>query len=106
MVYITLWDDYQQQVEDLYQNSPIKTRYVIKYRNCDGKLVFKVTDDRKCLKFKTDKLQDMNKFERLNLSMMSRMQGRIHEPMEEVVEEKVIPVKNTNDKVKKKKGKK
>ncbi|KAG2713534.1 hypothetical protein I3760_04G180400 [Carya illinoinensis] len=42
------------------------TRYVMKYRNCDGKLVLKVTDNRECLKFKTDQAQDAKKMEKLN----------------------------------------
>ncbi|XBI36870.1 hypothetical protein VPH35_122312 [Triticum aestivum] len=43
-----------------------QTRYCMKYRHCDGKLVLKVTDDRECLKFKTDQAQDAKKMEKLN----------------------------------------
>jgi signal recognition particle subunit SRP9 len=48
---------------------------VMKYRHCDGKLVLKVTDNRECLKFKTDQAQDMRKMEKLNnlfFTMMAR----------------------------------
>lgn len=38
----------------------------MKYRHCDGKLVLKVTDNRECLKFKTDQAQDAKKMEKLN----------------------------------------
>ena len=49
-MYLENWDEYQKQVEELYKASPMnvivinKTRYVSKYRHCDGKLVLKVTD--------------------------------------------------------------
>ncbi|KAB5568303.1 hypothetical protein DKX38_002096 [Salix brachista] len=52
-----------------------KTRYVMKYRHCDGKLVLKVTDNKECLKFKTDQAQDAKKMEKLNslfFTLMSR----------------------------------
>ncbi|KAK6164556.1 hypothetical protein DH2020_001420 [Rehmannia glutinosa] len=42
------------------------TRYSMKYRHCDGKLVLKVTDDKECIKFKTDQAQDAKKMEKFN----------------------------------------
>ena len=36
-----------------------QTRYTVKYRHTDGKVVLKVTDDTTCLKFKTDQAQDV-----------------------------------------------
>ncbi|KAJ8327031.1 hypothetical protein O5D80_004455 [Batrachochytrium dendrobatidis] len=74
MVKFTLWDDYQRAVHELYAQAPFRTRYVVKYRHCDGKLVLKVSDGPKSLKFKTDKMQDLNKFEKLNRSLMAMMQ--------------------------------
>lgn len=44
-MYIDSWDSFLQQAEALYRANPLKTRYVTKYRHCDGKLVLKVTDD-------------------------------------------------------------
>lgn len=38
-------ESFIQQAEELYKANPLKTRYVIKYRHCDGKLSLKVTDD-------------------------------------------------------------
>ncbi|KAH6578094.1 hypothetical protein BASA50_005222 [Batrachochytrium salamandrivorans] len=75
MVNFAAWDDYQKAVHDLYLQAPLRTRYVVKYRHCVGKLTLKVTDGPKCLKFKTDKMQDLNKFDRLNRSMMAMMQN-------------------------------
>ncbi|KAI5077384.1 hypothetical protein GOP47_0007208 [Adiantum capillus-veneris] len=75
MVYIESWDEFTKRSVDLFQAEPLKTRYVMKYRHCDGKLVLKVTDDRVCLKYKTDQLQDAKKMEKLNnifFTMMAR----------------------------------
>ncbi|KAF8935424.1 Signal recognition particle protein [Podila verticillata] len=76
MVNIQQWDEFQKSAEELYSMSPKTTRYVAKYRHVEGKLVLKVTDDRTCLKYKTDQLQDLNKFERLNRSLMAKMHNR------------------------------
>ncbi|KAF9979243.1 hypothetical protein BGZ73_002510 [Actinomortierella ambigua] len=76
MVNITNWDEFQRAAEELYLLSPNNTRYVAKYRHTEGKLVLKVTDDRTCFKYKTDQLQDLNKFERLNRSLMAKMHNR------------------------------
>ncbi|CAI5519256.1 unnamed protein product, partial [Closterium sp. Naga37s-1] len=48
-------------------------RYVSKYRHCDGKLVLKATDDRVCIKFRTDQAQDAKKMERLNNLLFTLM---------------------------------
>ncbi|KAF9105250.1 hypothetical protein BGX29_000364 [Mortierella sp. GBA35] len=80
MVNIHQWDEFQKAAEELYLLSPKTTRYVAKYRHVEGKLVLKVTDDRTCLKYKTDQMQDLNKFERLNRSLMAKMHNRAPAP--------------------------
>lgn len=75
MVYIESWDEFTKRCVDLFRADPLRTRYVMKYRHCDGKLVLKVTDDRVCLQFKTDQLQDAKKMEKFNnifFTMMAR----------------------------------
>lgn len=44
-MYLDDFEAFYQQAEALYRSQPLKTRYCIKYRNCDGILVLKVTDD-------------------------------------------------------------
>ncbi|KAL9394878.1 hypothetical protein Peur_014163 [Populus x canadensis] len=48
MVYITSWDDFVDRSVQLFRADPDSTRYVMKYRHCDGKLVLKVTDNKEC----------------------------------------------------------
>ncbi|ESK89186.1 signal recognition particle 9 kda protein [Moniliophthora roreri MCA 2997] len=76
MVYFQSWHEFQDAAEALHKNSPQNTRYVVKWRACEGKLVLKVTDDVKCLKFKTYSSIYLNRFEALNLSLMEKMQNR------------------------------
>lgn len=45
MPYVDDWASFAAQAEALYRSRPLHTRYVLKYRHCDGKLVLKVTDD-------------------------------------------------------------
>ena len=44
-MFIEDFEVFIQEAEDLYRSRPLQTRYCIKYRHCDGKLVLKVTDD-------------------------------------------------------------
>ncbi|KAG7085907.1 hypothetical protein E1B28_003441 [Marasmius oreades] len=76
MVYIQSWQEFQDAAEALYQKSPNKVRYCVKWRSCEGKLVLKITDDITCLKFKTYSSLYLNRFEALNLSLMEKMQNR------------------------------
>eukprot|EP01024_Parvocaulis_polyphysoides_P007817 TRINITY_DN12302_c0_g1_i1.p5 TRINITY_DN12302_c0_g1~~TRINITY_DN12302_c0_g1_i1.p5 ORF type:complete len:105 (+),score=12.98 TRINITY_DN12302_c0_g1_i1:74-388(+) len=66
MVYIKSWDDFYSQAEVLFRQNPVQTRYMVKYRHCDGKLVLKVTDNTTVLQFKTDQQSDLYRLEKLN----------------------------------------
>uniref|UniRef100_A0A0D6QR04 Signal recognition particle 9 kDa protein n=1 Tax=Araucaria cunninghamii TaxID=56994 RepID=A0A0D6QR04_ARACU len=88
MVYIDSWDEFAERAVLLFRSDPVSTRYVMKYRHCDGKLVLKVTDNKVCLKFKTDQAQDAKKMEKLNnvfFTLMAR--GPDVDPTEELAKE-------------------
>ncbi|KAJ7156179.1 signal recognition particle, SRP9/SRP14 subunit [Mycena filopes] len=76
MVYIHAWQDYQDAAEALYGKSPSNTRYCVKWKSSEGKLVLKITDNTTCIKFKTYSSIFLNRFEALNLSLMEKMQNR------------------------------
>jgi len=73
MVYINSWQKYQEAAENLYASSPRKTRYSVKWRSLEGKLVLKITDDETCLKFKTHSSIFLGRFEALNRSLIQKM---------------------------------
>ncbi|KAJ7605769.1 signal recognition particle, SRP9/SRP14 subunit [Roridomyces roridus] len=75
-MYIHAWQDYQDAAEALYAKSPTTTRYCVKWKAAEGKLVLKITDNTTCIKFKTYSSIFLNRFEALNLSLMEKMQNR------------------------------
>jgi len=74
MVYLRNWDSFVSESNKLFQASPVKTRYCTKWRHGLGLLVLKVTDDNKCLKFKTRSAVYLNRFELMTRAMMEQMQ--------------------------------
>lgn len=75
-MYIQSWQEFQDAAEALYAKSPVDTRYCVKWKASEGKLVLKITDDTSCIKFKTYSSIFLNRFEALNLSLMEKMQNR------------------------------
>ncbi|KAF7974528.1 hypothetical protein HWV62_13751 [Athelia sp. TMB] len=75
-MYIHSWQEYQEAAEALYAKSPKDTRYCVKWKSSEGKLVLKITDNTTCLKFKTYSSIFLGRFEALNLSLMQKMQNR------------------------------
>ncbi|XP_064403441.1 signal recognition particle 9 kDa protein-like [Halichondria panicea] len=73
MGYIESWEEFSKAAVRLHSQNPWKVRFVVKYRHCDGTLVCKMTDDKVCLKYQTDQLQDVKKLEKLSSSLMRNM---------------------------------
>ena len=48
-MFVEDFDVFIQEAEELYRSNPLATRYCVKYRHCDGKLILKVTDDVKVI---------------------------------------------------------
>jgi len=76
MVYIDDWDTFYSESEKLYNEHPAHTRFVMKYRHKDGKVVLKVTNDRVCLKYQTDQQQDIKRIDKLNNLFVTYMCGQ------------------------------
>ncbi|ODN74476.1 hypothetical protein L202_06861 [Cryptococcus amylolentus CBS 6039] len=73
MVYIKNWTDFESAATDLYARSPDKVRYCVKFQPKTGHLVLKITDDLKCLKYKTFSSIILNRFDSLNLRLLTSM---------------------------------
>ncbi|XP_066910949.1 signal recognition particle 9 kDa protein-like [Clytia hemisphaerica] len=76
MTYIENWEDFAKAAEQLFIENPSQARFCTKYRHCDGKLVIKMTDDKVCLKYRTDQAQDVKKLEKLNNVLMRHMTSK------------------------------
>eukprot|EP00793_Prasinoderma_coloniale_P002648 PRCOL_00002130-RA len=72
-MWVATYDEFKSAARALYDRNPLKTRYSIKYRHCEGLLVVKITDDETVLKYKTDQLQDLKRLEKLNNLMFTLM---------------------------------
>ena len=71
MVLISDFDDFYQRAAALFRADPARVRYVVKYRHCDGSVVFKVTSDETCVSFASVEASDLKKLEQLNLLFLS-----------------------------------
>ncbi|KAJ6457602.1 signal recognition particle, SRP9/SRP14 subunit [Mycena sanguinolenta] len=94
MVYIHAWQDYQDAAEALYLKSPTTTRYCVKWKSSEGKLVLKITDNTTCIKFKTYSSVFLNRFEALNLSLIEKMQNRRKVEPPAAIPESAAPAAN------------
>uniref|UniRef100_A0A6B2LUM8 Signal recognition particle 9 kDa protein n=1 Tax=Arcella intermedia TaxID=1963864 RepID=A0A6B2LUM8_9EUKA len=66
MVYFDDWDQFAEAAEKCYLRNPMTTRYLLKYRHSEGKVVIKVTDNTVAIKYKTDQLDALKKIVDLN----------------------------------------
>ena len=67
MVLIADFDDFYQRASVLFHTDPARARYVVKYRHCDGVVVFKVTTDVQCVSFASSEASDLKKLEQMSL---------------------------------------
>ncbi|GAA6062935.1 hypothetical protein JCM10212_005948 [Sporobolomyces blumeae] len=75
-MYHASWDAFVNACNELCDNAEIQPRYCLRWRHEQGLLVIKVTDDRKCLKFRTRSSVFLNRFDALNRAILARFQNR------------------------------
>ncbi|CAH7688120.1 signal recognition particle, SRP9/SRP14 subunit [Phakopsora pachyrhizi] len=92
MVYLRSWDSFVMESIKLYQSDPQKTRYCFRWRQDLGLLVLKVTDDRKCLKFKTRSAAYLNRFDQFNRTMIQKIQNRNQDKKEDQADRMITPI--------------
>ncbi|GFQ90860.1 signal recognition particle 9 kDa protein [Trichonephila clavipes] len=76
MPYCSTWEEFAKAAERLYINDPMKVRFTLKYRHCDGKLIIKITDNITCLMYMTEHTQDVKKVEKLTSQLMRHMASK------------------------------
>ncbi|KAJ2400376.1 hypothetical protein GGI23_002072 [Coemansia sp. RSA 2559] len=79
MVFHGNWDSFIKAAADIYAGSPDKARYTVKYRNCDGMLVLKVTDDVTCAQMRTERLDDIKRISKLYRTLAQSASHRTQE---------------------------
>ncbi|KAJ3431627.1 signal recognition particle 9 kda protein [Anaeramoeba flamelloides] len=76
MVWFFDFEKFYVAAKKLFFSNPLKTRFLFKYRNCDGKVVLKVTDDQVCLKIATKYSQDLKHIKRINNLFIQSMANK------------------------------
>ncbi|XP_035215269.1 signal recognition particle 9 kDa protein-like isoform X1 [Stegodyphus dumicola] len=76
MPYCSTWEEFAKAAERLYITDPMKVRFTMKYRHCDGKLIIKITDNHTCLMYLTEHTQDVKKIEKLTSQLMRHMASK------------------------------
>ncbi|XP_015926755.1 signal recognition particle 9 kDa protein [Parasteatoda tepidariorum] len=76
MPYCSTWEEFAKSAERLYIQDPMKVRFSMKYRHCDGKLVIKITDNVACFMYMTEHTQDVKKIEKLTSQLMRHMASK------------------------------
>ncbi|KAJ2827788.1 hypothetical protein FBU31_003080 [Coemansia sp. 'formosensis'] len=102
MVFYDSWESFEKAAADVYAGAADKTRYTIKYRNCDTALVLKVTDDCTCVQMRTERLGDIKKIAHLHRKFAQAASNR-PEPIKELAP--IFPVSLAKSEVPAKKAK-
>ncbi|GLG95896.1 Signal recognition particle 9 kDa protein [Gryllus bimaculatus] len=76
MTYINSWEEFEKAAEMLYLQDPMKVRYTMKYRHCEGCLCLKLTNDSVCVQYKTEIIQDLKKIEKFINNLMRHMASK------------------------------
>ncbi|XP_034244616.1 signal recognition particle 9 kDa protein [Thrips palmi] len=73
MTFLKTWEEFERAAERLYLQDPMKSRFTMKYIHSKQVLCLKMTDNKVCLQFKTDLLQDAKKVEKFTNNLMRHM---------------------------------
>ncbi|CAG9563116.1 unnamed protein product [Danaus chrysippus] len=73
MTLITIWEDFEKSAEMLYLSDPLNTRYSLKYSHSKGIVIVKITDNKKCLLYKTEVQQDVRKIDNFISNLIRHM---------------------------------
>ncbi|XP_055346915.1 signal recognition particle 9 kDa protein-like [Paramacrobiotus metropolitanus] len=76
MVNIVSWDDFSKRAEELYLADPGRVRFTIKYRESDGEVILKMTDDKTCLKYHGTTSRDVKRAEKFSSLIMRYMASK------------------------------
>jgi len=73
MVLAASWNEFEEGAKRIFSASPDTCRYVMKYRAADKQLTCKVTDDAKCITFRTDEQTIQKRADKLQMQFMALM---------------------------------
>lgn len=75
-MFVKTWDDFEIAAEQMYMANPTKCRYSIKYVHSKNQVLLKITDNVKCVQYKTEVMPDLKKIERFTGNLMGHMSSK------------------------------
>lgn len=75
-MYVKTWDDFEIAAEQMYMANPDKCRYSMKYVHSKNMVQLKITDNIKCVQYKTEAMPDLKKIERFTGNLMGHMSSK------------------------------
>ncbi|KAG5678510.1 hypothetical protein PVAND_008177 [Polypedilum vanderplanki] len=76
MVFAKTWEDFEIAAESMLMEHPEKCRYSMKYTHNQQKLVLKVTNNQKCIQYKTEIQPDLKKIEKFTGNVMNQLTSK------------------------------
>lgn len=90
-MYCLRWEEFCELSRTLVEESE-KTRYCVRWRHDVGLLVLKVTNDEKCIKFKTRSMLFLNRFDLFTQELIERQQNQFTPPQPDQIALESKPV--------------
>lgn len=75
-MYANSWDEFEKAAQNLYLQNPMKVRYSLKYSHEKNLLKVKMTDNYRCLQYKTEIQQELKKIEKFVNNLMRHMASK------------------------------
>ncbi|XP_058460615.1 signal recognition particle 9 kDa protein [Malaya genurostris] len=76
MVFAKSWEDFEITAENMYISNPCQCRFTMKYTHKRNAVVLKLTDNVKCVQFKTEVLSDLKRIEKFTGNLMWLMASK------------------------------
>ncbi|EDS31923.1 Srp9 [Culex quinquefasciatus] len=76
MVFAKSWEDFEIAAENMYIANPCQCRFTMKYTHQKNQVVLKLTDNVKCVQFKTEVLSDLKRIEKFSGNLMWLMASK------------------------------
>ncbi|CRK96086.1 CLUMA_CG009522, isoform A [Clunio marinus] len=76
MVYAKTFEDFEVAAEAMLLDNPEKCRYSMKYSHSKKALVLKVTNNEKCVQYKTENQPDLKKIEKFTGNVMNHITNK------------------------------
>ncbi|XP_037041571.1 signal recognition particle 9 kDa protein [Bradysia coprophila] len=73
MVFLKDWEDFEIAAENMYLKNSSNCRYSMKYIHSKGQLLLKLTDNVKCIQYKTEIMPDLKKIEKFTGNLAAHM---------------------------------